>query len=100
MAELFAVRLPKEMSAKLESLAEEEDVDKSTFARGLIGRGIKEKELEKALGLYADGKITLWKAARLAGISLWKMIEVARERKIEAQYGPRELEEDLRALRA
>lgn len=54
--------------------------------------------IEKALKDYTDGKITLAKAARLAGISLWDMMEEVKERKIEAQYGVKELEEDLKAL--
>ncbi len=65
----------------------------------LILSGIKERKLKDALELYIQGKITLWKAARLADISLWRMIEVAKERKIPAQYGERELKEDIKALR-
>jgi len=54
--------------------------------------------MEEAIKLYMQGKITLWKAARLSDISLWKMMEIVQERKIPIQYGEKELKEDLKAL--
>ena len=60
---------------------------------------IREKKLQEALALYSKGRITMWKAARLVGISVWEIMEIIAERKIPAQYGENELEEDLKGLR-
>lgn len=57
-----------------------------------------EERTTQALQLYEEGRISLWKAARLAGCSLWQMIEHAKEKKITAQYTEKELHEDLEAL--
>ncbi len=57
----------------------------------------KEFELEKSLILYNAGKITLWKAARMADISLWKMIEIVKERRLIIQYAEKEFRSDLEA---
>lgn len=95
----MSFRLPREILEALKKLAKEESKDRSEIVRELLSLGIKEKKLRRAIQRYKEGKVTLWKAAREAEISLWKMIEVLRERKIEAQYGMRELEEDLKALR-
>ena len=92
-------RLPIEIDKEIEKLASLEDTDKSKLVRELILLGIKERKLEEALNLYIKGKITLWKAARLVDISLWKMMEILGERKITLQYGERELKEDLKALK-
>ena len=99
LGEVMSFRLPAEISKILEELADEEAKDKSELMRELLALGIKEKKLQKALRLYGEGKITLWKAARTAGVSLWQMTVIARERKVEAQYGIEELEEDLKALK-
>jgi len=99
MGEVISLRLPAETFEELEKIAREEAKDKSRLMRELLALGIKEKKLEKAIQLYKEGKATLWKAARVAGVSLWQMIEVMRERRVEAQYGLRELEEDLKALK-
>ncbi len=96
---LTTFRLPLEIDKEIEKIASLEDSDKSKIMRELIVMGIKEKKLREALKLYTEGKITLWKAASLAGISLWRMITILEERKITLQYGKKELKEDLKALR-
>jgi len=92
-------RLPLEIDKEIEKIASLEDTDKSKLIRELLIIGIKEKKLKEALNLYIEGKITLWKAASLADLSLWKMIDILEKRKITLQYGKRELKEDLKALR-
>lgn len=99
MGELMSFRLTAEIQKMLDKLSKEESKDKSELVRELLTLGIKEKKLQKAIRLYKEGKATLWKAARLADVSLWKMMEILKERKIEAQYGTKELEEDLKALK-
>lgn len=99
MGEPVSFRLPEETDRMLEELSKEEVKDKSEIVRELLAIGIKEKKLQRAIKLYIEGKATMWKAARIAGLSLWQMMEVMRERKIEVQYGLRELEEDLKALK-
>lgn len=95
---LMTFRLPIEVDKEIEKLASLEDTDKSKLIRELIVLGIKERKLEEALKLYIQSRISLWKAARLADLSLWKMMEIVKERKIPAQYGEKELKEDLKAL--
>ncbi len=99
MGELVSFRLPEELQKELALLSKEEDRDKSEMVRELIKMGLKEKKIEKAVKLYKEGKISLSRAAEIAGVSLWRMIEIFREQKVEAQYGQRELEEDLKSLR-
>lgn len=95
----MSLRLPIEIEKDIEKLSLVRDVDKSKVIRDLLLRGLAEAKIEYALQLYSVGKVSLWKAARLAGCSLWQMIEHAKERKITAQYSEKELREDLEALR-
>ena len=74
------------------------DKDKSEIVRELIRLGIKERKIEKAVRLYKEGKVSASKAAEIADVSLWKMIEIFAERKVEAQYELKEFEEDIKAL--
>ena len=96
---LMTFRIPIEINKEIEELASVEDSDKSKLIRELIILGIKERKLKESIKLYIEGKISLWKAARLADISLWKMTEILEEKKINIQYGERELKEDLKALK-
>jgi len=42
---------------------------------------------KKVVGMYTDGKISLWKAAEIIGISSWEMIDVLAERGAWIQIG-------------
>lgn len=95
--EVLSVRVPREVKDELERLAKLERRDKAEIAREILVNGVRERRIKVALKLYSEGKVTLWKAAELAGLSLWEMIEELERRGVELQYGLRELEEDLRA---
>ena len=99
MSELVSFRLPADLQKELEIISKEEDKDKSEIVRELIRLGIKERKIEKAVRLYKEGKVSASRAAEIADVSLWKMIEIFAERKVEAQYGLRELEEDIIVLK-
>lgn len=96
---LTSIRLPIEIEIEIDRLAKIKDTNKSKLIRELIMLGIKEIKLEMALALYVKGRVSLWKAATLAEISLWGMMEIVKQRKIPIQYGEKELKEDLKALR-
>jgi predicted HTH domain antitoxin len=96
---LTTIRLDLAIDRELEQLAKLKDTDKSKLIRDLILLGIREKKLQEALKLYAQGRVTLWKAATLSGLSVWEMMEIIAERKIPMPYGIRELEEDLKGLK-
>ncbi len=95
---LVCIRLSPEVERKLKVVSEDEDRDRSAVIREAIGIGLREKQVQKAVDFYSKGKATLAKAAKIAGISIWRMSDELAARKITAQYGKRELEEDLQAL--
>lgn len=78
----IAVELPKEA----EGLSEEE-----------IGQlfliGLREMRIEKALILLRKGDISVWKAAKIAGLSLREMVKEARRRGVEPRVTNEMIEE-------
>lgn len=42
---------------------------------------------KKVIRLYSDGKISLWKAAEILGISSWELIDVLAEHGAQIQIG-------------
>jgi predicted HTH domain antitoxin len=99
MADMISLRLPRELREELERLSEGEDTDTSTLIRELLARGMRERKLERSLALYSKGKITLWKAARLAGVSLWEITDALKARRVELHYDVTDLYEDVADLR-
>lgn len=97
MSETISLRLPRETIKKLSELAEKEGKDRSAVIRELLEHGVKEKSLEQAVELYRIGQVTGWKAAQLAGVSLWNFYRTLGEKGVLIQYSERDLEEDLKA---
>jgi len=94
---VIAARFPKSSVAELEEIAKEEHVDKSTVIARALQRYIKDWKLEMALTLYREGKVTLWKAAKIATLSLWEMMDIIKQRKIPMQYTYEDFKEDFEA---
>jgi predicted HTH domain antitoxin len=90
-----SVRLPKEYMEKIEELCTLESVDKGTMLRRLIGGALKEYSIRTALELYSERKISLWKAAEMAGITYRAALEELKKRKIPFSYEKEDLIADI-----
>jgi len=97
MGEIVSTRIPEEIAKILKEIEEEEQTDRATVIRKLLVKGIKQWKIEKALRLYREGQVTLWRAARLAGLTLREMMEMAAKMGIQFQYSQKDLEEDIEA---
>jgi len=90
-----SVRLPKEIVEEIEKLSRDEGVDKGTLIRKLIAESLKEYKIKKALELYREGKVSLWKAAEIAGITYSEALEELKRRNIPFKYNSEDLEVDI-----
>ena len=96
---VISARVSKEGMEIVEEIAREESVDRSTVLDRALEHYTREWRLQKALGLYAEGRVTLSRAAEVAGLSIWEMMDVIDERRVSPQYDVEDLEDDLKALR-
>ncbi len=96
MSETICLRLSKETVKRLREIADKEEKDRSTLIREMLEQAIKEKNLEQVIELYKKGQVTGWKAAQLAGVSLWSFYKVLAEKGVLLQYSEQDLEEDLK----
>ena len=92
---LITLRVPQSVDDEISRISKLKDSDKSRLMRILLIKGMKDIKIEMAVDMYSKGRISLWKAARLADISLWEMIDIVKDKKIELQYGIRELKQDM-----
>lgn len=92
-------RVPEDVYEAIERIREEEQTDRSTAIKRLLERGITEWRLDAAVGRYRDGTISLGRAADLAGVSVWRLLDVLAERGVAANYSEADLEADLAAAR-
>jgi len=92
-------RLPRDMLREVEKLAKKLKVDRSELIRRLLDFALQQKRIEEAVRAYQEGKVTLWKAAEMAGLSLREMMELARVRKIAVSYTIDDLRRDVEYVR-
>ncbi len=96
--EVISARLSRQRIKLIEEIAQEEKVDKSTILDRALEHYTKEWTLQRALELYRNGTVTLSRAAEIAGVSIWEMIDMLEKKKIVLQYDTEDFEEDLKTL--
>jgi predicted HTH domain antitoxin len=79
-------------------IAQREAEGKTDVARRLLREGIRRWKLEHALRLYQEGRLTKERAAELAGVSLYDILDAVRQRRIPSHYSLEDAMEDLKAL--
>ncbi len=85
------LRLERELVEQLDDLARAEHVDRTEVARRILVEGVAEARIDRSLRDYAAGRVTAWRAAGDAGVSLYEMLDRIRERGIPYELDPDEL---------
>lgn len=75
----ISTRIDEEILKEIEEMVNENGIDRSDAIRQLIKMGIKEYKLKKVLDSLRERKITVWKAAELAGITYREMLNKLKE---------------------
>ncbi len=73
----LGARVEQDIYGIVEEVASEEHVDKTTALKLLVEAGWKEMKLEKALTLYRNGSVSIDAAAKIAGITVNNMMQLA-----------------------
>ena len=84
------------MASDIKKIESVEQADRSTVLRKLLYKAVAEWKKEYAARLYADGSITLERAAMEAGVSVREMMEYLKAKRVPAQYDVEDLEEDMK----
>ena len=90
-----SLTVPKEILEKSDKIAKEKLEDRSTVMRELLALGLKQYMLQEALKQYTEGKISMGKAAELADVSIWKFLDVMKERKIPIRYDLDDIKKEI-----
>lgn len=96
MGDTISVRLGKGLEKELALVEKRWHIDRSEIIRRFLDKSIKDWKIEDALQRLAAHKITIGKAAEDADISLWDMLDLVKERKIDwIGLTPERLEKDF-----
>jgi len=75
MMEELRVKVPQALLKGVKCYASEVNVDEEVAVREMLQEGLK----RRVLRLYSEGKISIWKAAKMLNVSHWEIIDLAKE---------------------
>ncbi len=95
MGDKISIVIPDELKSELDKLRKQSKEDQSSIIRRLLWKSIAQEKLENALKDYIDDKISLGKAAEIAGISIWQMLDELKKRNFTLKYKISEAELEI-----
>lgn len=93
-----AIRLPREIEKAIEERTKEEKIDKSTAMKQFLIAGIREYKKQKAVEFYREGKVSLSKAAKIADVNIYEMIDLLIKAGIKSDYSLEEMKKEREVL--
>ncbi len=92
------IRIPPKLVHDLDEISKAEQLDRTTVVKRLLQDAIKDWKLTYALRLYREDRITKERAAEIADVSIYEIIEAARQRTIPARLTVNETLEEIKQL--
>ncbi|MBI4673245.1 MAG: UPF0175 family protein [Chloroflexi bacterium] len=92
------IRVSPDLIHALDEISEAEQLDRTTVVRRLLQDAIQEWRLRYALRLYREDRITKERAAELAGVSLYEILDLARREAIPPPLTVHETLDEIKRL--
>jgi predicted HTH domain antitoxin len=83
----ITIQVPDELSRDLEPYRDQLDE--------VLRIGLRELKMAQSLGIYRKGGLSLWKAARLAGVSRREMAQYAVAQGLQPPYDEEMIKEEI-----
>ncbi len=96
--EQLNIRLPKALLNAVAEMADTEHLDRTAVIRKLIAEGVKQYRLDRAVRLYAEGRISKARAAEMAGVSIYEILDEIERRGLRSPYTAQDARDDLQML--
>jgi len=93
-----SARIQKSQAEEIERLASKRGTDKSAIIRELLATAIQNKKIEDALNQVQAKKITVWKAAEIAGVTYREMLELLKTHNVPFPLSEQELRREIEEI--
>ena len=91
----ISVRVRRDQAKEIDALAEERGVDRSAKMRELLAIALSEARLRTALDQLREGRVSVWRAAKLAGVTYREMLTAMREHNVPFPLSEDELRREI-----
>ncbi len=92
------LRVPETIIQGLDEIARKEQIDRTVLARKMLTEAIQRWKKDDAIAACQRGEITKARAAELAGMSVYDIMDEVRRRGAPPSYTLDELSQDLKLL--
>ena len=95
LGDKISIILPDDLKEEIDKLKKLFKEDQSSYIRKLLWKSVAQEKLEYAITQYLDDKISMGKAAEIADISIWEMLDELKRRNITLKYKISEAELEI-----
>jgi predicted HTH domain antitoxin len=93
-----SARIQKSQAEEIKRLASKRGTDKSAIIRELLATAIQNKKIEDASNQVQAKKITVWKAAEIAGVTYREMLELLKTHNVPFPLSEQELRREIEEI--
>lgn len=93
-----SARIQKSQAEEIERLASRKGTDRSAVVRELLASALQDRRIEDALNQVQARKITVWKAAEMAGVTYREMLELLKTHNIPFPLSEQELRREIEEI--
>ena len=86
MGDKISIVISDDLKKEIDKLKKLFQEDQSSLIRRLLWKSIVQEKIEFAIKEYINDKISMGKAAELAGVSIWEMMDELKKRNIALKY--------------
>lgn len=98
MSKVLSTRIDSGMASRLEKASKKLHLDKTSFVKIVIARGLKEIEQGGALSIYKRGEISIGKLSELLNTSYWDTLDILSSNGVTLEYSKEDFKEDIESL--
>ncbi len=98
MGDKISIVIPDDLKKEINKLKDLFKEDQSSLIRRLLWKSIAEEKLEYAIKEYIDDKVSLGKAAAMADITIWEMMDKLTLKNITLKYKLSEAQLEIEKL--
>jgi metal-responsive CopG/Arc/MetJ family transcriptional regulator len=74
MAKPTTIRVPEDLLNEIDRLVREKRLDRATYLREVLRKGLRVDKQERLLKEYSDGELTLMETSRELGCNPWEIL--------------------------
>jgi len=94
----ISARIHKAQAKEIERLATRRGVDRSAVIRELLATALQKQRTKDALDLVRARKVTVWKAAEIAGVTYREMFELLKTHNVTFPLSKEELRREVEEI--